>query len=304
MWTHRFISHRCWSADFIGYRHRSIGRGRRQDGFRFAKLSLALMIAVGLAVADALALDEPALDALQPLQTWSIEAPTHHVQGLEVDPQFAWITSVERSASTGWILRIDRKTFKPAARRRLSMGRQNHPGGCQIVGDVLWVPLAEYRPNSSTTVVGVDRLTLEPKSSFTVDDHLGALAADDKRFIGMNWDARKWYSFDPAGKLLKRDDNPTGVPYQDVKLFENRLYAAGPLRREGRTAGVVDVFDLEPIRHLHRYRLEGTPRTKDKGFADEGFALDKGSFYLLPEDGPFTTLYRFPVPDGSERSQH
>ena len=43
-----------------------------------------------------------------------------------------------------------------AAERELAFDVQFHPGGIDVAGDALWVPVAEYRPRSTTTIIKLD----------------------------------------------------------------------------------------------------------------------------------------------------
>jgi hypothetical protein len=46
-----------------------------------------------------------------------------------------------------------------------------HPGGIDLSGHDLWVPVAQYRPNSSAEIDHVDLRTLRVTRLFTVADH-------------------------------------------------------------------------------------------------------------------------------------
>lgn len=260
-------------------------------------LSWSYLILVVLVVAcGATNAAEPAVEPIAVAESWHIEYATHHVQGLCVTDESFWVSSVDRAAKRGYIYRVDRKSLKVAAERELVDGSHIHPGGMQLRDGVLWVPLAEYRPRSSTTVVCLDSETLQTKRSFAVADHLGAIAvAADGALYGANWDTKQFYVFDAEGKEQARFDNPTGVAYQDMEWHDGQLWAAGGLRLKDGRQSVIDVIDLKDRKLIRRFRPEGQTATVQGNFCREGFCLWKNACYLMPEDGPETRVYRLPL---------
>ncbi|MEU7279827.1 DUF6454 family protein [Streptomyces sp. NPDC045431] len=57
-------------------------------------------------------------------------------------------------------------------------GTMYHPGGIDFDGESLWVPTAEYRPDSHSIVYRVDPDTLEVREAFRFDDHIGGIVRD------------------------------------------------------------------------------------------------------------------------------
>ncbi|MBX9790636.1 MAG: hypothetical protein K2Y37_17095 [Pirellulales bacterium] len=230
-------------------------------------------------------------------ESWPIAHDLHHVQGLAVSDQWFWITSVDRRARRGFVYRVARDSLKVVAQRDITLDRQIHPGGMQLAAERLWIPLAEYRPRSTSTVLELDPASLETLGKFTLADHLGGAAYDGReRLYAANWDARTIYLLDLQGKELERRDNPTGVAYQDFEYHDGRLYAAGNTKIGGEPTAVVDVIDVANWSLAARYVLRGQVRSGGSNFCREGFCKFGGSFYVLPEDGPSATVYRFAVP--------
>jgi len=228
-------------------------------------------------------------------RSWPIQGETFHVQGLAVSDRWFWITSVDRAARQGWIFRVDRDGGVIDARAELVEGKQYHPGGMQLRDGKMWIPLAEYRPRSTTTMLRVDGETLTIEARFSVADHLGGAAIDNEgRLYTANWDTRTIYTHRTSGEGLKKAGNPTGVAYQDMEWHDGLLFAAGRDRQSG---PVVDVIDTTNGRHVRRYRLRGRLKSGGDNFSREGFCLYQGAFYVLPEDGPQSVVYRFPLPD-------
>ena len=80
---------------------------------------------------------------------------------------------------------------------RLCEGPIYHPGGIDFDGDWIWVPVAEYRPDSSSIIFRVDPETLEAEAVFRVDDHVGDLSysRSDNKLYGFSWGARRLYAW-------------------------------------------------------------------------------------------------------------
>ncbi len=77
----------------------------------------------------------------------------------------------------------------------LGEGDIYHPGGLDFDGRWLWIPVAEYRPNSRSIIYRVDPVTLTPTEAFRVPDHIGAVAMDRETntLIGASWGGRLIY---------------------------------------------------------------------------------------------------------------
>jgi hypothetical protein len=223
---------------------------------------------------------------------------SHHVQGLAVSAEHYWISSVDRGAKQGFVFRVERSTGNVAAQRELSFGAQFHPGGIDLVDGALWVPVAEYRPRSSATIAKLDPTTLEILASFTIDDHIGCLAvvASDE-IVAANWDARIFYRLSLTGKRLRASANPRAAAYQDLKTDGDLILASGTEKRPGTPpVPVVDRLNAKTLALVSRWQPQGTLQTGGSNFCREGCAIFRDEIYLMPEDGPNTTIYRFAKP--------
>ncbi|MGO1076921.1 DUF6454 family protein [Inquilinus sp. CA228] len=87
----------------------------------------------------------------------------------------------------------------------LGEGAIYHPGGIDYDGRWLWVPVAEYRPNSRSILYRVDPQTLEAVAVGRVDDHIGGLMhdTDHNMLHGVSWGSRRFYTWrlDAEGKI-------------------------------------------------------------------------------------------------------
>ncbi len=212
---------------------------------------------------------------------------TYHVQGLDITEQFYFVTSVDREQNRAWLFKIDRKNARLISKIELTDGALIHPGGLQFDGRFLWVPNAEYKRQSRTMVYGLDPDTLEIRTSFEVDDHIGAVASDGKNLLyGVNWDALHFYTWDIDGRKLNKVDSPTSMAYQDIKYFAGKLLCSG--HKDGVSA--VDIIDPENWTLIKRFDL---PEDKWKStLTREGMAFD-GNLYFLPDDGPDSCILIF-----------
>lgn len=249
---------------------------------------------------SATAATEVPTTALEATQSWHIDHATHHVQGLAATDDWFWLTSVDRQAHAGCVYRVDRKTLRVEQQRQLALGEQFHPGGIQLAGNDLWVPLAEYRAHSTSTILRLDPNTLETRGSFGIDDHIGAIAADGRGTLyAGNWDCKQIITLSREGKILARTDNPTAVAYQDIEWHDGLLWAVGRVREPAPSrafTSVVDTIDPKTWKLVRRYTLSGRTRSGGSDFGREGFTKLGDSLLLMPEDGPNTTIYRFKIP--------
>ena len=213
--------------------------------------------------------------------------PTYHVQGLDLTEQSYFVTSVDREQGRGWLLKINRQNASLTSKRELTDGTLIHPGGVQFDGQTLWIPNAEYRRESRTMIYGVDPNSLEIRRSFSVDDHIGAIASDGINLLyGVNWDALHFYTWDFDGVEASKVDSPTSMAYQDIKYFAGKLLCSG----HKDDASVIDVIDPEDWTLVQRMDL---PRDGWKNtLSREGMAFD-GNLYFLPDDGPNSRILVF-----------
>jgi hypothetical protein len=233
------------------------------------------------------------LQATTPLASDS----TNHVQGLAVDGKRFFLSSVDKGEKTGWVYVIDRDTYKIQKSIRLALGDQYHPGGMQLVGDFLYVPLAEYRPKSSATILKVDTRNYQVHFVARVDDHVGAIAvAKDGTMYLANWDAREIIILEPDGKVREKKLNPTSTAYQDMEWHEGKLWGTGHTSVNNRPTSVIDVIDIDGWEVAQRFTLSGKTTSGNAHFGREGFTKEGNILWFVPEDGPKSTLYKFQLP--------
>jgi hypothetical protein len=223
--------------------------------------------------------------ALSIVETIALQGPLHHVQGIDVDDESLWVSSVDREQKRGFLFKLNRHTGQLIHKVEVQNGERYHPGGLTLDGENIWLPVAEYRRSSTSVIQLRDKRTLRLLRQFDVNDHIGCVAASGHRLYGGNWDSRQIYEWDKTGKQLAVRPNLTGTRYQDMKYIDNRLVGGG-LRGPGK--GAIDYLNPKSGELLRRIDVQ----TTDRGvvYTNEGMTVRAGRYYLLPEDDPSRLL--------------
>lgn len=228
-----------------------------------------------------LSIEPESLSAWRNVTTVSIAADLHHVQGIDVEGDILWVSSVDANAGKGYLSRIDGKTGRLLAQVELQQGRRLHPGGIALDGDSLWVPVAEYDRDGPTNIERRDKRTLRLLSRFEVNDHIGCIASTGLTLIGGSWSSRTLYEWNPAGIELRKLPNPHPTAWQDLKVVKGLLIGSGPLNRQ---QGAIEWLSLASFTLTRRILTPLTSRGLT--YSHEGMTYRGGRLYLLPEDAP------------------
>lgn len=221
--------------------------------------------------------------AQTPERVVALEGETHHVQGVAlVEGRFV-VTAVDRKAQKGWLMEFDGEGRR-MREAQIHDGAMYHPGGFDVDGESLWIPVAEYRPKSRSVIQRRSLGTMELISSFAVPDHIGAVATGSDRLYLADWDARRIYEYSFDGKLIRVRDNPTAYRFQDLKLRYGVLVGAAPAAKGEAGGGAVVWMDPETLQVTGVRRVGRTDRGVP--LVQEGIELRDGRVYLLPEDTP------------------
>ena len=212
----------------------------------------------------------------------------------------------------GHLFKFD-KTGKLLADLPLGEGSIYHPGGIDFDGRYIWVPVAEYRPNSAAIIYRVDPVTMKATEVFRYKDHIGGIVhnTDAKSLHGVSWGSRRFYRFtlDDQGRVTNasvapadlRKTNRSGyIDYQDCKyLGRNEMLCSGlnnyRMKKDGPVfpLGGFEIVDLRTDQAIAQMPIElwtesGLPMTQNP-FWVEATATGLRA-YFMPEDNK-STLY-------------
>jgi len=266
----------------------------------------------------------------KPVAQIKIDFDTQHPQGMVKIGDTFYVSSVEIVKPTtrfpqpvdgydrdtgegvGHLFKFD-ASGKLIADLKLGEGSIYHPGGIDYDGRYIWVPVAEYRPNSRAIVYRVDPATMTATEVFRYGDHVGGIVhnTDDRTLHGVSWGSRRFYKFtlDDQGRVTNaavpatelRKPNRSGyIDYQDCKYLGRREMLCSGLnnyqqKRDGPRfpLGGIEIVDLRSDQAVFQMPVEL--------WADSGFPMTQNPFWMeatatglrawfMPEDGK-STLY-------------
>ena len=252
--------------------------------------------------------------------TWQLvdELPlrfdSHHPQGMARLGSTWWISTVDIDARRGLVMAVDERG-NLIEQTPIGDESRYHPGGMDFDGAALWIPCAEYRPDSTTTVYRLEPGGA-PEHAFDVDDHVGALArcGSDGDLVGWSWGSRRFYRWSVDGQRLTARVNPGFfVDHQDCQWLDTGHLLCGGVAEVGLASGpgwlgglgLLDVDDLVMEREVPfpiYSSTSGRVATHNPLWSE--VRGDQLIVHLLPDDGMGTILsYATPLVDrpSSER---
>src|SRR5206468_1486874 len=216
----------------------------------------------------------------------------------------------------GHLFKIDR-TGKLLADLTLGEGTMYHPGGIDYDGTNIWVPVAEYRPDSRSIIYRVDPQRMQAAEVFRFADHIGAIVhnTDDHTLHGVSWGSRRFYrwTLDNNGRVTNADASPETlrtlnpshyVDYQDCKYAGLRRMLCTGVTEIRRTPdaslfrlGGIELVDLGDGRPVHQvpvllWTAGGMDMTHNPVWLEPTASGLRG--YFMPEDER-STLYIYDV---------
>jgi hypothetical protein len=230
---------------------------------------------------------DEALERWQALSPVPLHAALHHVQGIDVEEGVVWVSSVDAKTRKGYLSRFEAATGRLLKQVEVQEGDRFHPGGISLDGDSIWVPVAEYRRDSSAMIQRRDKRTLELRGQFAVADHVGCLAAGADTLVGGTWESRIFYTWSKDGRQLAKRPNPRTTSYQDLKIDGTRLVASGTASKDQGAVEWLRLDDLGLVRRVVAGKTDRGVRLMQEGMTWRG-----GRLYLLPEDDP-ARLFEF-----------
>jgi Family of unknown function (DUF6454) len=263
-----------------------------------------------------------------------VKFTTHHPQGMVRIGETFFVSSVEVKVGTrrfakpvdgydrdtgegiGHLFKIDREG-NLLADLKLGEGAIYHPGGIDYDGRNIWVPVAEYRPNSRSIVYRVDPDTFRATEVFRFPDHIGGTVynTDDDTLHGVSWGSRRFYRWKLArdGRVLDAAAPPEKlrtlntshyVDYQDCKYAGRRRMLCTGVTELRRTPGApafrlggLDLIDLADGRPIHQvpvllWTTGGLDMTHNPAWIEPKEAGLRA--YFMPEDDQ-STIYVYDV---------
>ena len=220
-----------------------MARTRSLTAVAIAVITVAASGAVAIAAPDDADLT-PAAQAFTEVDRstpWSLvdrvalDFPTYHPQGFALVGDRIFMSSVEiierpqkypapvdgydRSPGRG-VGHVLVMTRSGELLKDITLGEEDmyHPGGIDFDGESIWVPVAEYRPNSASVLYRIDPDSYDVTEAFRVDDHVGGVVRDRRtnKVHGVSWGSRTFYSWSARGDQLGSSANPSHlVDYQD-----------------------------------------------------------------------------------------
>lgn len=265
----------------------------------------------------------------------TLQFPTFHPQGMLKIGDAFFVSSVDiRKPTTrypslqdgydrdtgegaGHLFKFD-ADGKLLADLTLGEGTIYHPGGIDFDGQFIWVPVAEYRPNSQSIIYKVDPATMKATEVFRFKDHIGGIVhnTDDKSLHGVSWGSRRFYKWplDAEGKVTNAATPPEQlrvinpalyIDYQDCHfigmsrmlcsgLNNYKATADGPVFRLGGLE-IVDLRDNRPVFQVpvELWSPSGLPMTQNPFWVEpngEGVRA-----YFMPDDDK-STLFVYEAP--------
>lgn len=240
---------------------------------------------------------------------------THHPQGMVKIGDLFYVSSVDRDEAAGHLFKID-KSGALVTDLSLGAGELFHPGGIDFDGKDLWVPVAEYRPDSRAIIYRVDPQTMKATEVFRFADHIGALAFDpDTRTLhGVSWGSRRFYRWpvtadgrvaDPGVPARLATLNPSHyVDYQDCHFAGGGTMLCGGVTviRQAASAppfrlGGLELVDLAAGRPVHQVPIplwlpSGQVMTENPVWVEPTAGGLRA--YFMPEDDR-STIYVYDV---------
>ena len=257
-----------------------------------------------------------------------IAFPTFHPQGMVMIGDDFFVSSVniikpttkypspregydrDTGEGEGHLFRIS-KDGRLLADLKLGEGSIYHPGGIDFDGKFIWVPVAEYRPNSQSIIYKVDPATMKAVEVFRFKDHVGGIVHDTQRnsLHGVSWGSRRFYAWPLGadGKVTNADARPETlrvmnpaqyIDYQDCHYAGGsrmlcsglNAYKVAPNAEPFRLGGLelVDLKDNRPVWQVpvELWAPSGLPMTQNPAFIE---TRDGGlRAYFMPDDDKST----------------
>jgi hypothetical protein len=273
--------------------------------------------------------------AWQPVAAVPVKFPTHHPQGMVRIGETYFVSSVEitkpttrfaapqdgydrdTGAGVGHLFKFD-KDGTLIRDLMLGEGSVYHPGGIDWDGRWIWVPVAEYRPNSRSIIYRVDPETMQAIEVFRFPDHVGGIVHNttDRTLHGVSWGSRRLYRWTLDDKLAATDagrppeqlrtlNREHYIDYQDCKYAGRRMMLCTGVNAYQRVKdgpvfwlGGLELVDLTTNAPVHQipvmlWTADGLSMTYNPAWIEASASGLRA--YFMPEDDR-STVYIFDAP--------
>ena len=199
--------------------------------------------------------------------------------------------SLDRSPGCGraWVFKFD-ALGRLLDRLELTDGSAYHPGGIDYDGRHVWVPVAEYRPNSRSHVFRIDPQTMTAQRVLSVRDHIGAIVHNVHRgtLHGVSWGSRRLHTWQRSpshgGWIGHWVPNSDGfVDYQDCHYHGIEYMLCGGVSRYETPRGPIAFggMSLVDLRNMQPTHLIPINHFIDEGDGpNPGLALSHNAFWF------------------------
>lgn len=241
-----------------------------------------------------------------------LDFPTYHTEGIAFSRDHIFLSAVQITEPTtkfaspqggydrtpgkgiGHLFVMD-KAGKLQKDIILGEGDMYHPGGIDFDGTNVWVPVAQYRPDSSAIIYRVDAKTLNVHKQFEVKDHFGGIVLDKQtgHLVGNTWGSRRFAEWDLRGRQLSTWQNPNFfVDYQDCQYVPSSKMLCGGVTNLPQTPAAGGAGSTYELGGMAMIDLKSRSVTRDVPFqqwSTAGHAATRNPFKMTV-DGDHLTL--------------
>jgi hypothetical protein len=237
--------------------------------------------------------------------------PTYHTEGIAFTPDHIFLSAVQileptvkyptpkggydRTAGKGiGHLFVMDKAGHLQKDITLGEGDMYHPGGIDFDGRNVWVPVAQYRPNSSAIIYRVDASTLAVHKQFEVRDHFGGIVMDQRtgHLVGNTWGSRRFAEWNLRGKQLKTWQNPNFfIDYQDCQYVPNSRMLCGGVTNLPQTptaGGAAATYELGGVAMIDLTTQQVTRDIPFQKWSTAGHAATRNPFKMTADGNHLT----------------
>ena len=238
------------------------------------------------------------------VETLPLTFDVRHPQGMTRLDGVWWISTVDTSDRSGWVVAVD--GLSGALLDRIPVGDETrfHPGGMDFDGAALWVACAEYRPRSTSTIARLVPGERTADVAFAVDDHVGAVVrlGVGGDLVGWTWGSRHFKRWRLDGTEVLDVRNPAHfVDHQDGQWLGDDLVLCGGVGAAGGEPlgglGVLRGDSLTMAREVpfaERSPTSGRAATQNPIFAE--VVGEDVVVHLLPDDGEGGAILSYATP--------